>query len=63
MDSRECWIPKRSIFDSVLFLIYIRVLSTGLSLTLRLLADDTFLFSVVRNRNTSVNESTNEYLT
>ena len=51
-----------SIHGPLLFLAYINDLSTGLSSNLRLFADDTSLFSVVHDRNTSVNELNNDLL-
>ena len=46
----------------MLFLVYINDLSTDLSSNPRLFADDTSLFSVVHDRNTSANELNNELL-
>ena len=51
-----------SILGPLLFLVYINNLSIGLSLNPRLFADDTFLFSVVHDRNISTNELNNDLL-
>ena len=45
--------PQGSILGSLLFIIYINDLSNGLSSNAKLFADDTSLFSVVHNINTS----------
>ena len=51
--SIEAVCPRGSILGSLLFLIYINDLSDGLSTTAKLFADDTSLFSIVQNFNTS----------
>ena len=48
--------PQGSIPDPLLFLIYINNLSKGLSSNARLFADDTSLFSVIHDSNTSALE-------
>ena len=55
-------VPQGSILGPLLFLVYINDLSTGLSSNPRLFADDTSLFSVVYDRNTSANELNNDLL-
>ena len=55
-------VPQGSIFGPLLFLVYISDLSTGLSSNPRLFADDTSLFSVVHDRNTSANELNNDFV-
>ena len=62
MGSSECCSPQESILGPLLFLVYINDLSTGLSSNPRLFADDTSLFSVVHDRNTSANELNNDLL-
>ena len=45
--------PQGSILGALLFFIYINDLSDGLSTTAKVFADDTSLFSIVQNVNTS----------
>ena len=47
-------VPQASILALLLFLIYINDLSEGLSSNAKLFADDTSLFSVIHDGNTSV---------
>ena len=49
-------VPQRSIVDPLLFLIYTNDLSNSLSWNAKLFADDTSLFSVVHDINTSAIE-------
>ena len=46
-------VPKESILGPLLFLIFINSLSWNIESTVKLFADDTSLFSVVHNNNTS----------
>ena len=52
-------VPQGSILGPLLFLIYINDLANGLSLIAELFADDTSLFSVVLNANTTAKELNN----
>ena len=58
--SIEAGVPKGSILGPLLFLIYINDLSDDLSTTAKLFADDTSLFSIVQNVNTSASHLKNE---
>ena len=53
-------VPQGSILGPLLFLIYIDDLSDGLSSYAKLFADDTSLFSVVYNANTTAKELNND---
>ena len=51
----EAGVPQRSIFRPLFFLIYIKDLSDGLTSNPKLFADDTSLFSVIHNINSTAN--------
>ena len=52
--------PQGSILGPLLFLIYINDLADGLSSNAKLFADDTSLFSVVHNANTTAKKLNND---
>ena len=58
--SIEAGVPQCSILGPLLFLIYINDLSDDLSTTAKLFADDTSLFSVKQNPNTSASHLNND---
>ena len=53
-------VPQSSMLSPLLFLIYINDLSEGLSSNAKLFADDTSLFSVIHDSNTSALELNND---
>ena len=55
-------VPQGSILGPLYFLIYINDLAVGLSSNAKLFADDTSLFSVVHNANTTAKELNNDLI-
>ena len=54
-------VPLESILIPVLFLVYINDLTDDLSSNAKLFADDTSLFSVIHDVDTSANELNNDF--
>ena len=54
-------IPQRSILGPLLLLIYINNLTEGLTTNAKLFADDTFLFSVAHDTQTSANDPNKDW--
>ena len=53
-------VPQWSILGLLIFLVYLNDLADGLSSNAKLFPDDTSLFSVIQNVDTSANELNND---
>ena len=53
-------VPQGSILDPLLFLVYTNDLPNGLISNAKLFADDTFLFTIVKDKNESANVLNND---
>ena len=56
------YIPESSTLGSLLFLVYINDLTNELKSSAKIFADDTSLFTIVKNKNESANTLNNELL-
>ena len=53
-------VPQGSILGTLLFPVYINVIPDGLKSNVKVFADDTSVFSVVKNKNYSANDLTHD---
>ena len=59
----EAGVPQGSILEPLFFVIYINEFSDGLNSNPKLFANDTSLFSVVQNINSTVNDLNSDLMT